>query len=174
MALGTERRHAWLFVLIAGITVALATCDKNEGTATNASTGTGEGGCPPQGPPAPLFTLKVTAMRGPLPEDTTLRVRWSAGDEPEFVLGEPATWMTLDQGSNVVCQVPHDAGPPTDMTELVCELWTSGATEIEIAAKGYVTHNETLTPKTLDECEDPVPSDVEVQLVLDVDAGSGD
>ena len=173
MALGHQQRHAWLFVLIAGTAVALFHCEENGNTATNTSTGTGEGGCPPQGPPAPLFTLKVTAMRGPLPEDTTLRVRWSAGDEPEFVLGQPDTWMTLEQGSNVVCQVPHDAGPPTDMTELVCELWTSGATEIDLTAQGYLPHNQTLTPKTIDECEDPVPSEVEVDLTLDLDAGTG-
>jgi hypothetical protein len=170
VALASIQRHALLFVLLVAPSLA-ATCREETGPPTAASTGTGEGGCPTQSAPAALFTLKVSAMRGPLPEDTTLQVRWSAGDEPQFVLSDPETWKTLEDGSNVVCDLAHDAGPPVDLLELSCELWTSGATEIEVTATGYVTHNETLTPKEIDGCDEPVPSDVEVNLVVDVDAG---
>jgi hypothetical protein len=112
-------------------------------------------------------------MRGPVPGDTTVRVKWSAGEEPEFILDEPDSWKTLEQGSNLVCDIERDAGPPSDLDELRCELWTSGATEIEITAAGYLTHDETLMPKEIDGCDDPVPSELEVELVPDLDAGTG-
>ena len=41
----------------------------------------------------------------------------------------------LDQGGNVVCNVDPSQPPPTMLDKLVCTLWTSGATEIEVSAK---------------------------------------
>jgi hypothetical protein len=166
-------RHALAAGAVAGLLATAATCDEGGETATAGGGNSGEGGCPTDGPPEALFTLKVTAMRGPVPGDTTVRVKWSAGEEPEFILDEPDSWKTLEQGSNLVCDIERDAGPPSDLDELRCELWTSGATEIEITAGGYLTHDETLMPKEIDGCDDPVPSELEVELVPDLDAGTG-
>lgn len=130
----------------------------------------GAGGCP-TGPVA-LYTVHVTAEDGPVPTDTKLRVRWSAAEEPEFDLADPETWKSVEDGSNVDCNLPPDATPPVTLEELVCELWTSGATDVEVLADGYLTVEETLTPAEMDECEVPVPSDVELELSRDHDAGT--
>jgi hypothetical protein len=47
-----------------------------------------------------------------------------------------------------------------------------GTTEIQVEATGHVSHSETLTPETLDQCDGrPVASEVEVELMIDLDAG---
>ena len=117
-----------------------------------------------------MFTLLVTASDGPVPVDTTVKVRWSAGEEPSFQLDDPSTWKTLEQGSNLVCSVDPGA-PPTELTTLECALWTSGATEVEISSTGYLTHEQTYAPKFADHCDDPIPSDISVELMRDLDAG---
>lgn len=146
-------------------------CEKGGGGTEATSTGTGAGGCPAMGPPQAQFILTIHAMVGPLPADTTLRVRWSAGAMPEFVLNDPSTHMTLDEGSNVVCEVAADAGTPPVLEELICELWTSGVTEIEVEATGHVTHLETLTADMIDDCDRPLQTQVDVELKVDLDAG---
>ncbi len=138
---------------------------------TSDTTGTGGGGCP-MGPPRALFTLKVHAADGPLPPDTTVHVKWTAGDEPPFVLSDKDTWKTVEDGSNVECDVDHDAPVPTDLHELRCELWTNSATEIEVTAMGYVPVEQTALPMERDGCDEPVPSEVEVELAVDTDAGA--
>lgn len=121
------------------------------------------------GPPEALFTVVVrTADDALLPEDTTVSVRWSAGEEPTFVLDDPNTWKTLDDGVNLVCGVESDRAA---LSELRCELWTSGATEIEVTATGYVDLLETLTPAEKPGCDEPVPSEQELELIPDADAG---
>jgi hypothetical protein len=130
--------------------------------------GGGEGGCPAQ--PKPLYTVTITTPGKPVPPDTTLHVVWSAGEET-FALDNPSTWKTLDDGINVVCAVQRDAGPPTDLDELVCQLWTTGATEVEVTANGYMEHEETLRPLESELC-DAVPADVTVVLQPLADAGS--
>ncbi len=135
--------------------------------------GSGDGGCPPVGPPEPLFTLHIAAADGPLPTDMSLSVQWSAGEEPVFALDDPESWKTLEDG-HVVCDIDRDAAAPSDLEQLSCELWTSGATLVEISAAGYLPYEETLTPQKLDGCEDPVPSEVDVELKVDHDAGTGD
>ncbi len=149
-------------------------CKGGEGGSASSSSGSGEGGCPAVGPPEPLFTVRIVAADGPLPADMTLDVRWSAGDEPPFALNDPTTWKTLEDGSNVQCHIDRDGGAPTNLEELSCELWTSGATLVEVAGSGYVAYEETLTPEVLDDCGVPVPSEIEVQLQVDHDAGPGD
>ena len=130
----------------------------------------GAGGCP-TGPVA-LYTLLMTATDGSLPSDMTLAVRWSAGEEPLFDLADPSTWQSVEDGSNVDCNVPAGATPPVDIEELRCELWTSGPTDVEVTAAGYLTVEETLTPPEVDECDVPVPSVTEVELSPDPDAGT--
>lgn len=149
-------------------------CKGDGGDTSSSSAGSGEGGCPPVGPPEPLFTLRIAAADGPLPTDLALQVTWSANEEPRFELNDPTTWKTLEDGSNVVCDVDRDAGTPVDLVELSCELWTSGATLVEVTATGYVAYEETLTPELLDDCDVPLPSEVEVELAVDHDAGGGD
>ena len=119
----------------------------------------------------PQFTLHVRAKDGPVPPDTTVVVRWSAAEEAPFVLNDPSTWKSADEGANVDCAVDHDAGPPTDLAELVCELWTSGPTEVKVSATGYLPLDKTYTPEQIDQCEDPIPSDVQAELVRDTDSG---
>jgi hypothetical protein len=128
------------------------------------------GGCH-TGAPTPLYTVKLRAINGPVPIDTTVRVRWSAGEEPLFVLEDKTTWLTLDEGSNVECDLDRSGPVPADLAELSCELWTSGSTEIEINAAGYVTYEQTIMPMELEGCDGPVPQVVDVELKIDTDAG---
>ncbi|UQA59661.1 hypothetical protein [Polyangium aurulentum] len=131
----------------------------------------GEGGCPVQ-LHGPLFTVEVTAEGGLVPADTTITVDWSAGTEPPFVLSDPATWKTADDG-NVVCDVDPAAPLPADLAALVCELWTSGPTAVFVEAKGFVPYKETLTPGKSEACEGPTPTVAEIQLAREVpDAGT--
>jgi hypothetical protein len=107
-----------------------------------------------------MLTLTISAEDGPLPDDTTLRVTWSAGHEPAFALDDPATWQSLDEGANVVCDVDPSVLPTS---ALRCELWTSGPTEVVIDAKGYAKVDETFSPEVTDACG-PVPTEVTVVL----------
>lgn len=131
----------------------------------------GEGACPVllQGP---LFTIEVTAEGGPVPADTTITVDWSAGTEPAFVLEDPTTWKTADDGANFVCDVDPGAPAPENLTTLVCELWTSGPTAVFVEAKGFIPYKETLTPGKSETCEGPMPTVAKIQLTRVVpDAG---
>ncbi|MBW2526672.1 MAG: hypothetical protein JRI23_20990 [Deltaproteobacteria bacterium] len=158
----------WLFVIVLGWTMASFAC--NEGSDPPPDGGTsGVGGCP-TGPVA-LFEVTVRAADGQVPADTSLLVRWSAGEEPVVNLLDPGSWPSVAEGANVECDIPEDATPPLELDELTCELWTSGATYVEVSAAGYVTLEETLTPLQIDDCDVPVPSDVELELVRDPDAG---
>lgn len=128
------------------------------------------------GPPEALFMLRVaTDDDAMLPDDTTVTVRWSAGEEPAYVLNDPTTHKTLEDGSNVVCaRAAMGAGGAGQggvqavggggAWALECELWTSGTTEVSVVATGYPETVETFKPETIDDCEMPVPSDVEVIL----------
>lgn len=149
-----------------------ASCEEagNGGAGGNGVGGAG-GGCPGGGP-APLFTIHIEASHGSVPADTAVTVTWSAGLEPTFKLDDPSTWMTLEDGTNLVCRVAADAGPPLDLAELVCEAWTTGATLVMVTATGFVTHEETLLPKLVDGCDHPVPSEVTITLATDPDAGA--
>jgi hypothetical protein len=133
----------------------------------------GEGGsaaCP--NGPHPSFSLTITAAKGPVPADTQILVKWSAEEEPVFSLDDATTWKTLDE-ANIVCSVDPKGPPPTDLSTLTCELWTSGATEIKVEAKGYVTSDETYVEKTSDTCKTPILTDIAVKLVEAGDAGVG-
>lgn len=126
----------------------------------------GGGGCPGSTPQA-LFTIVVAAENDArLPTDTSIGVRWSAGDEPAFELDDTSTWRSLDE-SNVVCDVEGD---PTALLELTCELWTSGPTEVTVNGLGYLELVSTLTPQLEEECEGPIPSRSRLVLERDPDA----
>jgi hypothetical protein len=131
------------------------------------------------GPPEALYQIVVATVSGePLPGDTTVAVRWSAGEEPVFVLNDPSTHKTLEDGSNVVCDVRGGggaggatsnggAGGAPALASLRCELWTSGTTEVTVTATGYEELVENLKPETVDGCDMPVPSEVELTLEVD-------
>ena len=155
-------------VLPLGVLVAVA-CDQTSSSGPDGGATGGAGGCPTG--VFPWFTLHVTAHDGALPPDTTVVVTWSVRVEPPFKLDDPSTWKTLEQGTNVVCSVDRDAAPPTDLQELVCELWTNGATQVEVSATDYLTAEKTFTPAQRDGCTGPVPSDVAIEIVRDPDAG---
>ncbi len=149
--------------------------------------GSGTGGAPGcSDEVAPLFTLHVIVAEGELPEDLKLHVSWSAGDEPAVTLGDASSYGTSED--NVVC-VRRPAEGPTgaggdggdgggeattggedqgeSLDELLCELWTSGPTRVQLDAAGYLSFDETLPPATTEGCDRPVPSDVEIELVID-------
>lgn len=159
-------------VVVVACPLALSACDDTRPGGTGGQVtpdGGVDAGCPVG--PQPMFTLTITAADGPVPPDTSLEVTWSAGSEPTFKLANPATWKTLDMGANVVCAVDPKSPPPKDLTELVCSLWTSGPTEVTVAADRYQTHTETLVPTMNELCEGPVPTAVKIELLPDVDAG---
>lgn len=153
------------FFLLAGACTDAPTPSPSGGQGGAAS----DGGCPMT--PMPMFTVTIAAEEGTVPPDTSLTVTWSEGQEPIFRLNDPTTWSSADGEANVVCEVDPSLPPPTDLAVLVCRLWTSGATEIEIKAEGYSRYIETLVPMQSEECEGPVPKEVEVTLTLDMDSG---
>lgn len=143
------------------------------------STPTGGGGAAggdagvdcPTGPVA-LLNLIIAGPSGHVPPDTSLVVSWSAGEEPAFCLDDPKTWMTLAD-ANVVCDVDPGAPPPENLPELVCHLWTSGATHVEVRADGHAPYGATLKPKYSSICKGHVPTDVHVALAVQPDGGAG-
>jgi len=165
-----------VIVLVVSTCIALASCEDETqasgsgGHAGAGGGGGGDGGCPSI--PLPMFTITITAADGPVPPDTSLAVKWSAGPEPVFSLSDPTTWRTLEDGANVVCDVNPKNPPPTDLSELVCRLWTSGATEVIVSAEHYQGHTETLIPLQSEQCEGPIPRSVAVQLFPETDAGA--
>jgi len=169
--------RAFLLTLVAGalgsllvISLLLGACgDESPPTSSSGQGGAaGDGGCPMT--PLPMFTVTISTEEGTVPPDTSLTVTWSEGQEPIFQLNQPSTW-SISEEANVVCDVDPSQPPPTDLTALVCRLWTSGATEIEVKAEGYSRHTETLVPMQSEECEGPIPKEVEVTLTLEMDAG---
>ena len=113
--------------------------------------------------PQAMFDLTITARGGDVPRDTTIEVSWSAGEEPKFSLDQPATWMTIEQ-ANVICDVDATKPPPEHLAALVCHLWTTGATNVVVAAKGYTTFEKTYTPTFSDHCNVLVPTAISVEL----------
>jgi hypothetical protein len=184
---------SWAGALVAST----ASCDGSGGGGPGGVGGGGGAGGAPGCPDevAPLFTLRVAAAEGSLPEDLQLQVSWSAGDEPPVQIADEASYGT--SADNVVCvrnpaantgttvatvgtasgaggaggaadpstTAGTGGGAPAD--ELLCELWTSGPTRVRLEAMGYVPFDETLPPATTDGCDRPVPSEVAVEVVAE-------
>ncbi len=110
-----------------------------------------------------MFDLTITAAEGDVPPSTQIDVSWSAGHEPTFNLDQPATWMTIEQ-ANVICDVDATKPPPEHLAALVCHLWTTGATNVVVAAKGYTTFDKTYTSTFSDHCKTLVPTAISVEL----------
>lgn len=155
--------------LVLGATV-LGACPGSDASGS-AGDGGGDGGIDCPTGPAALLTLTITAASGPVPADLTLDVLWSAGDEPRFALADATTWGTSADGANVICDV--SAPVPADLASLVCHLWTSGPTNVEIRATGFEPYSSTLTPHHSAACKGPVPTAVAVTLASVPDAGAG-
>lgn len=119
-----------------------------------------------------MLNLLITGPAGHVPLDTRVMVSWSAGEEPPFVLDDKTTWLTLADG-NVICDVDTSAPPPSDLPELDCHLWTSGATHVEVRASGHEPYAATLKPKYSSICKGPIPTDVRVALAALADGGVG-
>lgn len=148
-------------------TVALASCSKlTTGGSTSTGTGSGgaggAGGACPMGPQA-MFDVTITAQGGDVPPNTTIDVSWSAGEEPRFSLDEPSTWMTIEQ-ANVICDVDATKPPPEHLAALVCHLWTTGATNVVVSAKGYATFDKTYASMFSDHCKALVPTAISIEL----------
>ena len=151
--------------------LAAGACERGGGSSAGAGGGVGgEGGCPVA--PEPLFNITVSARDSVLPDDLEIRITWSAGEEPAFVLGEPQTWRTLEDNANFVCEVDASAPPPENLQALVCHLWTSGATQVEISAKGFTRYDETLSPTASELCDGFIPRDVAIELEPDKGGGT--
>lgn len=113
--------------------------------------------------PQAMFVLTITAEDGDVPPGTKIDVSWSAGHEPTFNLDQPATWKTIEH-SNFVCDVDATK-PPEHLAALVCHLWTTGATNLVVVAKGYTTFEKTYTPTFSEHCTALVPTAISVELV---------
>jgi hypothetical protein len=152
---------------------AVALCAGPSGDSTSAAGGYGGGDAGADCPTGPIALLNLTikAASGPLPANLTLDVSWSAGPEPQFALSDATTWGTAGGGANVICDVTAPA--PADLPALVCHLWTSGATHVEIHAAGYEPYASTLKPHQSAACKGPVPTDVPITLAPVPDAGAG-
>jgi hypothetical protein len=149
----------------------LGACEgEGDGGAGGGSGAGGAGGCPLVA--EANFTIVVHAESGPVPQDTTVHIAWSAGAEPTFALDDPTTWKTLED-ANIVCAVDHAKPPPADLPVLVCKLWTTGATRVEISASGYATYDRTLTPTVSELCEGVLPQEVDIELVAAVEEDGG-
>lgn len=155
------------FMFSALATAALVACSK-PATGGSTSTGTGSGGAGgaggacPMGPQA-MFDVTITAQGGDVPQDTTIDVSWSAGQEPRFNLDQPSTWMTIDQ-ANVICDVDAMKPPPEHLAALVCHLWTTGATNVVVSAKGFTTFEMTYASMFSDHCKALVPTAISIEL----------
>jgi hypothetical protein len=149
---------------------ALGACEHPVDSGTGGGTSTnGEGGCPLR--PEPMLTIAVRALDGPVPRDTTIRITWSAGEEPAFTLSDPSTWKTLDE-ANIVCAVDRTMPPPSTLGALTCQLWTTGATLVQISARGYSDYENTLIPEPSEACDGFVPTQVDIDLLRPLDGGS--
>ncbi len=189
---GRNAAAALAVVALVGLRASAACNDGSGGGSSSGeggAGGVGGGASCPEGV-APLFTLRVRGPEAVLPADLVLDVSWSAGDEPQVVLGDPGSLGTST--SNVICAlVPptidgEGGGPPEptgegggapsvgDEGELLCELWTSGPTRVRLVAVGFAPLDETLVPVTVDGCERPVPSEVPLELVLEEDEAEDD
>lgn len=123
----------------------------------------GSGGCPVR-LPEPQFVLEMSAEDGFVPKDLRVTAQWSAADEPPFVLSDPTTWKTLDEGVNLMCIVDRSKPPPEDLTVLKCELWTSGAVNVFVEATGYVSYEDTLKPLMNEVCGEPMSQTLPIVL----------
>ena len=110
-----------------------------------------------------MFELTITAKGGPIPLSTKVDVSWSAGEEPTFALDEPSTWKTIEQ-ANLICDVDPTQPPPHDLDALVCHLWTTGATNLVVKAKGYERFEKTYVSTFSDHCKSLVPTAVSVEI----------
>lgn len=152
-----------LFGFVLGIALIWGCSERGPSSPTTHGGNGGAGGCPVR-LPEPQFVVEIRADEGPVPIDTRVVVEWSAANEPPFVLSDPTTWKTLDDGVNLVCNIDRTQPPPTDLAVLVCELWTSGAVNLMIDATGFTPYTETLTPMMSETCNEPMPMDVSVTL----------
>ena len=123
-------------------------------------------------PPCPqvsaTFRLQLSASDGPLPEDTVLTVHFGGSEQETYSLSDDNAdnevlccrrdaltaapigpvpcghRATADAASSDASFGPprgrHGSPPPA----LHCELWTNGAAEVEVSARGYAALDETL------------------------------
>ena len=151
------------------VVVACASKDASTATVGGASVGGaggsgGEGGCP-MDVPKPTFMVLIGEQGQVLPSDLQVRVKWSAGQEPAFILNEQATHGTL-RDANFVCGVrpPAQLGTMPVDGPLECELWTPGTTQLEVKAEGFAPFSEDLAPAYLEGCAQMETRVVEVTL----------
>jgi hypothetical protein len=158
---------SWLVALV--VSAACSTEKPPAGTGGGGQP-VGQGGYCPMGPTA-LLNLTVAADEGPVPLDTQIQVRWSGNDEI-FKLDDKTTWKTLEDSANLVCEIDLNQPPPTDLTTLVCHVWTNNATDVKVRAAGYEIYEKTHPLKQSTHCDGPVPSDVEITLYKVMDGGT--
>ncbi len=150
--------------LLLAATLGAAGCKHSGPQGSSGDAGAGGGGGCPVHLPEPQFVLEIRAEDGAVPPDTRVVAQWSAGDEPPFVLSDPTTWKTLDDSVNLVCFVDRTKPPPSDLSMLVCELWTTGAVNLFVAGDGYSPYEETLKPVMNELCGEPMSTKLPIVL----------
>lgn len=119
--------------------------------------------------PKPAFYLVVRATdRRVLPSDTTISVRFGSGSE-EFSLDNPST-----SPKSVFCGIVApgadvdaggvDAGPDSGPAQqIACSLWTDGAADVTVVAKGLASQEQSFEAK-IDDCDHIVTSPALIEL----------
>ena len=132
----------------------------------------GTDACP--GTPSPAFTVSITAVSGPLPQDTSVHLAYGGGSEEYFLAGNgghpSVMFCNPEQGSagwgGEGGAAPGAAGAPQGTplptTRLVCEVWVEGAATIRVSGGDYPELEAELQGES-NECG---PETVEEELVL--------
>lgn len=102
----------------------------------------------------PAFLVRITAGGRPLPSDTRIRVQYGGSSAEERVLLEPAAApdvifcttvdplaeeldASIEASSNTNGSTTELDAASSQVTAVLCELWTQGAATITVQATGY-------------------------------------
>lgn len=132
----------------------------------------GTAACP--GTPSPAFAVSITAVEGPLPQDTSVRLAYGGGSE-EYLLtgngGQPSVMFCNrergsaglgGEGGAALGAAGATQGAVQPTTRLVCEVWVEGAATIWVSGGDYPELEAELEGES-NECG---PETVEEDLVL--------
>jgi hypothetical protein len=119
--------------------------------------------------PKPAFYLVVRAVDlRPLPSDTTISVHFGSGSE-DFALDNPSA-----SPKSVFCGIVApgadvdaggvDAGPDSGPAQqIACSLWTDGAADVTVVAKGLATQEQSFEAK-IGDCDHIVTTSALIEL----------
>jgi hypothetical protein len=105
------------------------------------------------------FHVELRAEGGALPPDARIRVVFGGGEETWALDAPSAVHESVFCRARDAADAETDAGPKA---ALACELWTSGAAQVEVSAAGFATLSRDLEAEA-DACG-IVTTDVELVL----------